>query len=321
MVLVRGVALGICGTDREIAAGQYGAAPPGQQRMILGHESLGRVEHAPESSGLRAGDLVVAMVRHPDPVPCPNCAVGEWDMCRNGLYTEHGIKELDGFGAEYWQVAPDRLIRVDASLGELGVLLEPASVVAKAWQHADAIGRRATWEPRVALITGAGPVGLLAALLGVQRGLEVHVYDRVPDGPKPDIVASLGATYHSSGLDELDVEPDIVIECTGASAVVLDVIRRTAANGIVALAGLSSGGRRIDIDMASLNRTLVLENDVVFGSVNANRTHYELAADALARAERTWLSSLITRRLPLHRYADAITRQPDDVKTIIDLTA
>lgn len=320
MVLVRGIALGICGTDREIVNGAYGKAPPGGKRMILGHESLGRVERAPSGSDLHPGDLVIGMVRHPDPVPCASCAAGEWDMCRNGRYTEHGIRERDGFGAEYWQVAPHRLIRVGAALGELGVLIEPASVVAKAWQHAETIGSRATWTPRVALITGAGPVGLLAALLGAQRGLEVHVYDRVDDGPKPDLVAALGATYHSAGLDELDVEPDVVIECTGAAAVVLDVMRRTAANGIVALAGLSSGGRRIEIDLALLNRTLVLENDVVFGSVNANRTHYEAAATALAGADRDWLARLITRRLPFEQYEDAITRQQHDVKNVIDLT-
>jgi glucose 1-dehydrogenase len=320
-VLVRGLALGVCGTDREIAAGQYGTPPPGRRRLILGHESLGRVEEAPAESGLRPGDLVAGMVRHPDPVPCVCCAAGEWDMCRNGRYTEHGIKERDGFGVERWQAAPDRLVRVDPVLGELGVLIEPASVLAKAWQHAEIIGRRATWVPRRALVTGAGPVGLLAALFGVQRGLEIHVYDRVQNGPKPHLVTALGATYHSAGLDALDVEPDVVIECTGASGVVLDVIRRTAPNGIVALAGLSSGGRRIDIDMGMLNRTLVLENDVVFGSVSANRSHYEAAATALARADRDWLAGLITRRLPMERWAASITAAPDDVKTIIDLTA
>lgn len=320
MVLVRGIALGICGTDREIVEGSYGKAPPGSRRMILGHESLGRVERAPADSGFDHGDFVVGIVRHPDPVPCPSCAAGEWDMCSNGMYTEHGIKERDGFGAGYWQVAPERLIRLDPALGELGVLLEPASVIAKAWQQVEAIGNRATWTPRVALITGAGPVGLLAALLGVQRGLEVHVYDRVQEGPKPDIVAALGATYHSKGLDDLDVEPDVVIECTGAAVVVLDVMQRTAPNGIVALAGLSSGGRRIDIDMAMLNRTLVLENDVVFGSVNANRSHYESAAHALSSADRDWLSRLITSRLPLDRYEDAFAHDSRNVKTIIDLT-
>ena len=177
--LVRALALGICGTDREIIAGEYGAPPPGARDLILGHESLGRVEEAPQGSGFARGDLVVGIVRRPDPVPCAACAIGEWDMCRNGLYTERGIKERNGYGAEQFRIERDFAVKLDPALGLLGVLLEPASVVAKAWEHVERIGRRSrSWQPRVALITGAGPVGLLAALLGAQRGLELHILDR-----------------------------------------------------------------------------------------------------------------------------------------------
>ena len=164
-MLVRALALGICGTDREIVEGKYGTAPPGRSRLVLGHESLGRVQESPADSGFAAGDLVVGVVRQPDPVPCVNCAAGEWDMCRNGRYTEHGIKERDGFGAELWRIDPAFAIKIDPTLGHLGVLLEPASVVAKAWEHAERIGRRAVWEPRRVLVTGAGPIGLLAGAL------------------------------------------------------------------------------------------------------------------------------------------------------------
>ena len=169
-VLVETLAVGICGTDREIIAGEHGEAPPGQDRLVIGHESLGRVVDAPADSTLAAGDLVVAMVRHPDPVPCANCAVGEWDMCRNGQYTEHGIKGLDGFARERFRVDADRLIPVDPALGELGVLLEPTSIVAKAWEHIERIGQRAHWAPRRVLVTGAGPIGLLAAMLARAAG-------------------------------------------------------------------------------------------------------------------------------------------------------
>src|ERR1043166_6825530 len=134
-VLVRAVALGVCGTDRDIIAGEYGESPPGHRRLIIGHESLGRVEEAPADSGLKAGALVVGIVRHPDPVPCASCAAGEWDMCRNGRFTEHGIKALDGFGSELYRLEPDFVVPVDESLGLLGVLVEPASVVAKAWDQ------------------------------------------------------------------------------------------------------------------------------------------------------------------------------------------
>src|SRR5579863_7601301 len=141
-VLVRTLALGVCGTDREIVAGSYGWAPPGQKRLVIGHESLGAVQDAPPGSGFAAGDLVVGIVRRPDPVPCPACAAGEWDMCRNGRYTERGIKERNGYGSEYFRVEPDFLIKLDRSLGALGVLLEPASIVAKAWEHITRIGER-----------------------------------------------------------------------------------------------------------------------------------------------------------------------------------
>src|SRR5215212_1122355 len=164
-VLVETLAVGVCGTDLEIANGEYGWAPPGHRRLVLGHESLGRVVQAPEGGGLEPGDLAVGIVRQPDPVPCESCAAGEWDMCRNGRYTEHGIKGLDGFARERYRADADALVRVDASLGLRGVLLEPASVVAKGWEHVDRIGARARWAPRRVLVCGAGPVGLLAALI------------------------------------------------------------------------------------------------------------------------------------------------------------
>src|ERR671934_2554408 len=201
-VLVETLAVGVCGTDLEIVAGEYGWAPPGSERLILGHESLGRVLEAPDGSGLEAGDLVVGIVRRPDPEPCPNCAVGEWDMCRNGRYTERGIKELHGYCSERYRIEPEFAVKVDPSLERVGVLLEPTSVVAKAWEHVERIGRRAAWEPRKALVTGAGPIGLLAALLAMERGLGKHLLDRVTDGPKPKLVRDLGATYHAGSVEE-----------------------------------------------------------------------------------------------------------------------
>jgi hypothetical protein len=149
------------------------------------------------SGGLRNGDLVVGIVRRHDPVPCANCAVGEWDMCRNGQYTERGIKEIDGYMSERWRIEPEYAMKIDPYLGLLGVLLEPTTVVTKAWEQVVAVGQRAFWEPRTVLVTGAGPIGLLAALVGTQRGLDVHVLDRNESGPKPDLVRALGATYHS----------------------------------------------------------------------------------------------------------------------------
>lgn len=316
-VLARTLAVGVCGTDIDLVAGSYGWAAEGRERLVIGHESLARVEEAPPECGLKPGDHIVGIVRRPDPVPCPNCAVGEWDMCRNGAYTERGIKGRDGYASDRFRIRPEYAVPVDPSLGLAGVLLEPASVVAKAWEHVVRIGRRAVWEPRRALVTGAGPVGLLAAMLGVQRGLEVHVFDRVTDGPKPALVRDLGAVYHSGDLRAARIAADVVIECTGASGVILDVIGATAAAGIVCLAGVSSGGRSIGIDLGRINRAMVLENDVVFGSVNANRRHYDLAARGLAKADRDWLHRIVSRRVPVTRWAEAFVRKPDDVKVVI----
>lgn len=243
-------------------------------------------------------------------------------MCLNGLYTERGISARDGFASELFRIEPEFAVRVETSLGIAGVLLEPASVVAKAWEQIERIGRRAAaWRPRTALITGAGPVGMLAALMGVQRGLEVHVFDRVVDGPKPTVVQALGAVYHGGSLDEFDVKPDIVVECTGASSVIFDIVNRTGHLGVVCLAGISSGGRKIAVDVGLVNRTLVLENDAIFGSVNANRRHYEAAASALGAANPSWLSRLITRRVSLDSWQQAFTRMPDDIKVVLDFTS
>jgi threonine dehydrogenase-like Zn-dependent dehydrogenase len=320
-LLVQGLALGICGTDRELAAAEYGWAPPGKDRMIIGHESLGRVLEIPDGSAYSPGDLVVGVVRRPDPVPCGACRRGEFDMCRNGRYTERGIKEIDGYGGERWTVPAGYAVRLDPSLESVGMLVEPASVVAKAWEQIDRIGSRAWFEPRTVLVTGAGPIGLLAALLGRQRGLEVHVLDRAPEGLKSSLVRDLGGTYHSaSSLTALDgVELDIVIECTGAGQLVLEAMTGTAAAGIVCLCGLAPGGRQHRVDAGMINRDIVLENDVVFGTVNANLRHYRDAAAALAKADRGWLERLITRRLPLERALEAF-EPADDVKVVIDLT-
>lgn len=315
-VLVEALAIGVCGTDREIVRGEYGWSPPGRARLVLGHESLGRVVEAPEDAPVAAGDLVAGIVRRPDPEPCVCCRAGEWDQCRNGRYTERGIKEIDGFGSERWRVEPEFAVRIDPRLGRLGVLLEPASIVAKAWDQIDRISGRACTRIETVLVTGAGPIGLLAALLARQRGLEVHVLDVVSDGPKPDAVAALGACYHRGDVQDVG-DVDVVVEATGVGSVVFDVIAQTNPGGIVCLTGVSPAGRRIEIDAGALNRELVLENDVVFGSVNANRRHYQLAADALARADCGWLERVVTRWVTLDDWRSALERRDDDIKVAI----
>jgi threonine dehydrogenase-like Zn-dependent dehydrogenase len=318
-VLVETLAVGVCGTDIEITSGAYGWAPAGRDRFVLGHESLGRVLDAPPGAPVAAGDLVVGIVRRPDPVPCANCAVGEWDFCHNGQYTERGIKERDGYCSERYRIEADFVVKLDPALGSTGVLLEPTSVVAKAWEQVDRIGGRAHWAPTRAVITGAGPIGLLAALIAVQRGMEVHVLDQVTSGLKPDLVAALGARYHTGTIEDACAAPDVVIECTGVSSLVFDAMEHMGPNGVLCLTGVSSGGHSIDVDAGLLNRSLVLANQTIVGSVNANRRHYEAAAAALARADHSWLERLVSRRVPLARFEEALARQPDDVKVVIEI--
>jgi glucose 1-dehydrogenase len=319
-MLVEAIAVGVCGTDVEIADGKYGWAPPGKSRLVLGHESLGRVLDPGPGSALREGDLVVGIVRRPDPVPCPNCAVGEWDMCRNGQYTERGIKQIDGFMSERWRIEPEYAMKLDRSLGVLGVLLEPTTVVTKAWEQVGRIGERAHWEPQTVLVTGAGPIGLLAALVGTQRGLDVHVLDRAESGPKPGLVRALGATYHTGSVTDVGFEPDVIIECTGVGQVIVDSLHTVAPGGIVCLTGVGSGGRTTGLPAADVAATMVLQNNVIVGSVNANKRHWYKAGQVLARADPAWLARLVTRREPPEAFKHALERQPDDIKVVIQFS-
>jgi threonine dehydrogenase-like Zn-dependent dehydrogenase len=317
-ILVQTQAIGVCGTDAEIINGDYGWAPPGEERLIIGHESLGQVIETAPGTGFSTGDLVVGIVRRPDPVPCLPCAAGDWDMCANGMYTERGIKARHGYASERYRIHPEYLVAVDPALGHLGVLLEPATVVAKAWDHIEKIGRRSTWSPATVLITGAGPIGLLAALMSTQRGYDTNVVDLVTEGRKPEMVRRLGATYYQ--LDEVEkaaAEADIVIECTGHVQMLLEAGPQHVRHRITCLTGVSAAGEASSVDAGLLNRNMVLQNSVIFGSVNANRHHYELAAEALAQAEPNMLADLVTRQVPIARWADAYMRRPDDIKTVL----
>ena len=247
---------------------------------MLGHESLGHVREAPADSGFEPGDLVVGVVQAPRSRPCGACARGEFDMCRNGEYTERGIKQIDGFGSERWTIEADYAMKLDPGLDLVGVLTEPTTIVAKAWDHIDRIGAR-LFRARRALVTGAGTIGLLAALLGVQRGLDVHVLDRVEEGIGPSSSRRSSHLPHERCRDDRGARPpDIVVEATGVPKLVFDVMQHNASAAVVCLTGVSPLGRDISIDAGQLGRDIVLENDVIFGSVNANLGHYELAAGA-----------------------------------------
>jgi threonine dehydrogenase-like Zn-dependent dehydrogenase len=240
-------------------------------------------------------------------------------MCRNGRYRERGIKELDGFGAELVTLEEDYAVPVDPALRTVGVLTETASVLAKAWEQIDRIRERACIPLKSVLVTGAGPIGMLAALQGVQRECSVHVLDRAEEGIKPELVSALGAEYHTGSIEDVcsSAEPDIVVECTGVAELIVDAMTNTAPGAIVCLTGVSPR-RTLTVDVGALNIELALENDVIFGSVNANRRHFEQATRALGDADRDWLERLITRRVPLERWQEALEKGEDDVKTIVE---
>jgi threonine dehydrogenase-like Zn-dependent dehydrogenase len=318
-ILVEAIAVAVCGTDVEIAEGKYGWPPPGKTRLVLGHEALGRVIDPGTSSSFKKGDLVSGMVRRPDPVPCPNCAVGESDMCRNGMYTERGIKEINGFMSQRWRIEPEYAIKVDPSMGILGVLLEPTTIIVKALEQIVAVGQRAFWEPKTLLVTGSGPIGLLAAAVASLTGIEVHVLARGKTGLKPELVRALGATYHSGNVLDLELEPDAIVECTGVGSVIAESIQKIGAGGVVCLTGVGTGGfaPRATADMAA---AAVLKNNVIVGSVNANKRHWYKANDRLARLDRNWLSRLITRYEKPENCFQALEKKPDDIKVVIQFS-
>ncbi len=329
-VLVQIHQVGLDGTDAEILQGQYGEAPPGDDYLIIGHESLGRVAEVTAGvEKLSPGDWVVAIVRRPDPVPCRNCAAGEWDMCLNGRYTERGIKGCHGFLAEFYTEGPDYLVNVPAELSNVAVLLEPLSIVEKAVEQIERIQSRLVWQPERAVVLGAGPIGLLAGMLLSLEGLEVHIYDATEHGLKRDLAEATGASYIWAGEHQLghelaaEIGPvDIMLEATGFSPLAFDAMDMVAPNGIVCLTGVSGGARKLEVSVDHLNLEMVLSNKVVFGTVNANRRHFESGVRHLQEIEVRWpglLSRMITRRLPLKDFGAALERSPGHVKSIVEI--
>jgi glucose 1-dehydrogenase len=318
-ILVEAVAVGLRGTHLEIVAAVYGQAPMGESFLVPGYENLGRVKEAPTGSGYLAGDLVVGIVRRPDTVPCPAWAQGEWDMCRNGQCFGQGIKGRRGRASKRWSAEPDSLVRIDKGLADVAVLPEPTTIAAKAREQIDRIAGRALFDPKVAVVTGYGPVGLLATLLGVQRGLEVHLFDRVGDSSKPHRVGDLAAIQHTDALAGSGVAADVLVEWSGVSFVVLETMTCGAKDPITCMTGVSITGRKVPVDIGLVNRDAVLGTEVIFGRVNANRGHYATAAQALELADSGWLGLLITRRVVLADFVDAFTRRGDGVKVVLEV--
>jgi threonine dehydrogenase-like Zn-dependent dehydrogenase len=316
-LLVQGICVGICGTDREVADGRHGRAPDGATRIVLGHESLGTVVHAPDHCGLSAGDLVAGVVRRPDPQPCARCAAGEWDSCLNGRYTSCGISGRDGYGAQRWCVSPGHAVRIDPELGVVGVLVEPTSVLMKAWERIDMLAPAGRGE--VALVSGAGTLGLLAAMLAVQRNYRTYVVARRWTTRRRELLRRLPAVPLYPEDVARHPAPAVVLDTTGSPTVVAELIRVAARNAVVCLTGLN-GQAAESAELQPLLHRLVTTNGTIFGTVNAARRHYEQAASTLAATGVDWLGGLITRHVRLAAWPEALVRSPADVKVVVDLT-
>lgn len=325
--LVQVLEVGVCGTDLEILDGHYGTAPDGDDYLVIGHENFGRVLDAPAGCGLVPGDLVACEVRRPDPVPCPACAGGRQDLCTNGGFRERGIKGLHGFMTERYTEVPRHLVRLPGELEAVGVLAEPLSVVEKGVAEAQEIQRRLPWHAREAVVTGAGPIGLMATMLLRSHGWDVWTVDLAPrDSLKASIVEATGAEYVKGDEEPLlDLAGrvggiDLLVEATAVPEVVFDAIDAIGPNGVVCLTGVSADARTLEVPGARLNLEMVLDNKVVFGTVNAAYRDWQAASRDLLRFEQLWPGTcerLLTRRLPPERYREALERQPTDVKNTL----
>jgi threonine dehydrogenase-like Zn-dependent dehydrogenase len=321
--------VGICGTDAEIEAGLYGEAPPGEDHLVPGHESLCEVEDVgPGVVGFQPGDLVVPIVRRPCPENCEPCSRGRWDMCLTGDYSERGIAKLHGMLREHLTDEAAHCVLLPGDLRDVGVLVEPLSIVEKAIEETMLIQRRTGLAPRRALVTGAGPIGLLAALCLRGRGIAVDVLDQRPAGsPKAEIARAAGAGYIDDSKTPLEQATDgtfydLVLEASGYAPLVFRALRRLGRNGAMVLTGVTAGHHKIELDVDALNQEMVLENQVLVGSVNAARQHYEAAVRDLKAWQETFpglAARLITARHPLSSFEAALTKDPDGIKSVVEV--
>ncbi|MFL5775518.1 MAG: glucose 1-dehydrogenase [Chloroflexota bacterium] len=307
-VLVRLLRVGLCGTDHEINAAEFGEAPHGDNFLILGHESLGRIEEVGGNvpSTLRAGGLVVATVRRPGTTIYDR--IGLQDMTTGEDFTERGIRRAHGFLAEYYVERPAFLVPVPDALASVGVLVEPTSIVEKGIRQAYEIQRRLRiWEPTRAAVLGAGPIGLLTALALRLRGIDVTVLSRrEPPYLNSDLVEAIGGRYVSTSSSSLskasgDSGPfDIMLEATGYSPLVFEAADVLAPNGVLILGSVTGGSRTATVPADRINQGFVLHNKVMVGTVNAHPDDFAEAVQDLLRAEAFypgWLERLLTRRI------------------------
>jgi threonine dehydrogenase-like Zn-dependent dehydrogenase len=329
-VLVQVREVGICGTDREIASFHYGTPEEGSDRLVIGHEALGEVvEVGAAVKSLKRGDLVAITVRRPcTDRDCLACRVGRQDFCTTGHFRERGIKQYDGFLTERIVDEERYLVRVPRMLADVGVLVEPLSIAAKAAGELDAILRRYPWEPTKlrALVLGAGPIGLLGAMMLVARDAQTVVYSRgAQDSKGAMLTRSFGAEYISAldmPLTDLSSHRgvfDIIFEAAGPAKVAFDGLGALAPNGVCILSGVPSGDKQIEIGLDRIMRNIVLQNQVLLGTVNASRGAFEASVRQLEQFMTLFpdaVRGLITERAPLQE-GPALLRHTPGIKQVV----
>jgi len=341
-VKLRTLEVGVCGTDKEIVSFQFGSPPPGYEYLVLGHEMLGEVvEVGPQVHDIKPGDLAVTMVRHLCPHEyCRACREGRQDFCFTGDFTEHGIKELHGFMAEYVVDEERYLNLVPHGLRDVGVLTEPLTVAEKAISQVWLIQQRLPWiDPNApvhmrgkglkALVLGAGPVGLLGVMVLIAAGFETYVYSRSKKpNAKAELVEAIGGTYLSSGTTSVEQLAeqigaiDLGFEAAGASQIAFDVMRVLGTNAIFAFAGVPDRKALVDVDTHRVILDLVQNNQVVFGTVNADRAAFRMAIRDLGIFKQRWpqaLRSLITGYYPIEQAPQLLLGSMRGIKSIVTL--
>jgi threonine dehydrogenase-like Zn-dependent dehydrogenase len=303
-VLLRTLEIGVCGTDREISEGLFGAAPENESLLVLGHEALAVVER--DGHGFTRGQLVTSTVRR-SCGHCLACAEGSPDSCLSGDYSERGIMRLHGYARELVAEDPAQVIEIPTSLGRLGVLAEPTSICERALRHARTIGGREPWQLERALVIGAGAIGLLTTYLLRLAGVEVWTASLEPDN---DLVEESGATYVSTQINDLSELGtfDLVVEAAGNAELMAGTLGQLRRNGVACLLGIDPREQKVEIDGRVLGVDTILENRVLFGSVNAGRTDWLAAVADLDRARERWpeaLAQFVQLRVPVERFAEA----------------
>ena len=341
-VKLRMIEAGVCGTDKEICAFEYGTPPNGSDQLVIGHESLGEVvEVGPKVTRVKVGDLVVPMVRRPCLHDhCLACRSGRQDFCFTGDFKECGIKEAHGFMAQFVVDDEKYMNPVPRELLDAAVLVEPLTIAEKAMIQVWDMQQRLPWGCPVvpgkaaahchrAVVLGAGPVGLLGAMALVNAEFDTYVYAREPvPNPKADVLKLIGAKYLSAethSLDDLAEEVgniDLVYEATGASRLAFDMIKHLGTNGIFIFTGVPGRKGPVEIDTDLMMRNLVLKNQVVFGTVNAGRDAFEASIRDVGVFSKRWpeaVKSLITGRYPIDAYSDLLLGRSGGIKNVITL--